>query len=151
MCCGAEGPGDAECERVHGPGVVPRLARGLRKGEGAVGRLEMSGRDVLWVVVAVLGVLLLIPVLGMAFWGWGWMMGPGMMGPGMMTRWGWGGGWGGLLGLVVLLLLVAGVALVVLGLSRRETQDTALDILRQRLARGEITPEQYEELKKLLR
>jgi putative membrane protein len=68
-----------------------------------------------------------------------------------MTRWGWGGGWGGLLGLVVLLLLVAGVALVVLGLSRRETQDTALDILRQRLARGEITPEQYEELKKLLR
>jgi uncharacterized membrane protein len=60
------------------------------------------------------------------------MMGPGMMGPG-------------------LLLLVAGVALVVLGLSRRETQDTALDILRQRLARGEITPEQYEELKKLLR
>jgi putative membrane protein len=111
----------------------------------------MSGRDVLWVVVAVLGVLLLIPVLGMAFWGWGWMMGPGMMGPGMMTRWGWGGGWGGLLGLLVLLLLVAGVALVVLGLSRRETQDTALDILRQRLARGEITPEQYEELRKLLR
>jgi uncharacterized membrane protein len=51
----------------------------------------------------------------------------------------------------VLLLLVAGVALVVLGLSRRETQDTALDILRQRLARGEITPEQYEELRKLLR
>jgi uncharacterized membrane protein len=40
---------------------------------------------------------------------------------------------------------------VVLGLARRETQDTALDILRQRLARGEITPEQYEELKKLLR
>jgi len=68
-----------------------------------------------------------------------------------LTRWGWGGGWGGLLGLVVLLLLVAGVALVVLGLSRRETQDTALDILRQRLARGEITPEQYEELRKLLR
>jgi len=111
----------------------------------------MSARDVLWVVVAVLGILLLIPVLGMAFWGWGWMMGPGMMGPGMMGRWGWGGGWGGLLGLLVLLLLVAGTALVVLGLARRETQDTALDILRQRLARGEITPEQYEELKKLLR
>jgi uncharacterized membrane protein len=47
--------------------------------------------------------------------------------------------------------VVAGVVLVVLGLSRRETQDTALDILRQRLARGEITPEQYEELRKLLR
>ena len=111
----------------------------------------MSGRDVLWVVVAVLGILLLIPVVGMTFWGWGWMMGPGMMGPGMMGRWGWGGGWGGFLGLLVLLLLVAGVVLVVLGLSRRETQDTALDILRQRLARGEITPEQYEELRKLLR
>jgi hypothetical protein len=55
----------------------------------------MSGRDVLWVIVALLGILLLIPIFGMTFWGWGWMMGPGMMGPGMMTRWGWGGGWGG--------------------------------------------------------
>ncbi len=117
----------------------------------------MSGRDVLLVAVVVLGLLLLFPVLGMVLGGWGWMMGPGMMGPGMMGpgmmgRWGWGAGWGwgGVAGLVVVLLLVAGVVLVVLGLTRREGPDSALEILRQRLARGEISPEQYEELRKLL-
>jgi len=52
--------------------------------------------------------------------------------------------------LVLLLLLVAGVALVVVGLARRERSDSALEILRERLARGEITAEQYEELRKLL-
>jgi len=51
---------------------------------------------------------------------------------------------------VFLLLLVAGVALVVVGLARRERSDSALEILRERLARGEITAEQYEELRKLL-
>ncbi len=117
----------------------------------------MSGRDGLWVVVVVLGILVLLPVLGMMvmmFPGWGWMMGPGMMGPGMMGRWGWGGGswgWAGFLGVVALLLLVAGVALVVYGLTRRGNADGALDVLRRRLASGEITPEQYEELRKLLR
>lgn len=108
----------------------------------------MSGRDVLLVAVVVLGLLLLFPILGMVLGGWGWMMGPGMMGPGMMGRWGWG--WGGVAGLVVVLLLVVGVVLVVLGLTRREGPDSALEILRQRLARGEISPEQYEELRKLL-
>jgi len=107
----------------------------------------MRGRDVLLVTLVVLGLLVLLPFLGMVLGGCGWMIGPGIMGPGMMGRW----GWGGFLGLLVLLLLVAVAALAVLGLSRRETQDTALDLLRQRLARGEITPEQYEELKKLLR
>ncbi|MCS7235704.1 MAG: SHOCT domain-containing protein [Armatimonadota bacterium] len=111
----------------------------------------MNWRDVLLVGVVVLGVLLLLPALWMAAGGWGWMMGPGMMGPGMMGRWGgWGWGWGGLVGLAVLLLLVAGVALVVVGLTRREPSGRALEILRERLARGEITPEQYEELLKLL-
>lgn len=112
----------------------------------------MSGRDVLLVAVVVLALLLLFPVLGMVLGGWGWMMGPGMMGPGMMGRWGWGAGWGwgGVVGAVAVLLLVAGVVLVVLGLTRREGPDSALEILRQRLARGEISPEQYEELRKLL-
>ncbi|MDR7515720.1 MAG: SHOCT domain-containing protein [Armatimonadota bacterium] len=106
----------------------------------------MSWRDAVLVAVVVLGVLVLLPALWMGVGGWGWMMGPGMMG-----RWGgWGWGWGGLLGSLVLLLLVAGVALVVVGLTRRERSDSALEILRERLARGEITAEQYEELRKLL-
>jgi len=111
----------------------------------------MSWRDAVLVAVVVLGVLVLLPALWMGVGGWGWMMGPGMMGPGMMGRWGgWGWGCGGLVGLVLLLLLVAGVALVVVGLARRERSDSALEILRERLARGEITAEQYEELRKLL-
>ncbi|MER3457084.1 MAG: hypothetical protein C4303_07990 [candidate division GAL15 bacterium] len=72
-----------------------------------------------------------------------------MVGPGMMGRWG-GWGWGGALGFLLLALLVVGVVLAILGAARREP-DGALEILRQRLARGEITPEQYEELRKLLR
>ncbi|MDR7432116.1 MAG: SHOCT domain-containing protein [Armatimonadota bacterium] len=40
--------------------------------------------------------------------------------------------------------------MVVVGLTRRERSDSALEILRERLARGEITAEQYEELRKLL-
>lgn len=115
----------------------------------------MNWRDVLLAAVVVLGVLFLLPALWMAAGGWGWMMGPGMMGPGMMGlglmgRWGWGWGWGGLVGLAVLLLLVAGVALVVVGLTRREPSSRPLEILRERLARGEITPEEYEGLRKLL-
>lgn len=104
----------------------------------------MSGRDVLLVVAIVLGLLLLLPTLGMILGGRGWMMGPGMMGPGMMGCWGWG--WG----VAVVLLLIAGVILVVLGLARREGTDSALEILRQRLAKGEISQEQYEELRRLL-
>jgi len=111
----------------------------------------MGWREALVVAGVVLGVLLLLPVLWMGLGGWGWMMGPGMMGPGMMGRWGWGGwGWGGLVGVLVVLALVAGVVLVTLGVVRRDTQDSALEILRQRLARGEITAEQYEELRRLL-
>lgn len=108
----------------------------------------MTGRDVLLVVAIVLGLVLLFPILGMILGGWGWMMGPGMMGPGMMGRWGGGGGWGW--GAVVVLLLIAGVVLVVLGLARREGTESALEILRQRLVKGEISPEQYEELRRLL-
>jgi len=115
----------------------------------------MTSREWTIVLAVVLGVLVLLPVLGMAFggfgmmgsgWGQGW--GPGMMGPGMMG--GYGGGFGGF-GLLMLLLLVAGIVLIVLAFTRRETRpDDALAVLKQRLARGEITREQYEELKQVL-
>ena len=113
----------------------------------------MSSRDLSIVLLVVLGVVVLLPVLGMSLGvgGMGGMMGPGHMGRGMMGGWYGGGsgwGWGGLLFLV---LVIAGVVLITRGLvDKAGRADEALAILRQRLARGEITTEQYEELKRTL-
>ncbi len=112
----------------------------------------MSSRDWTIVLVVILGAVVLLPVLGMSFWGGG-MMGPGgMMGRGMMG--GWGPGFGGGFGLLFLLLVIAGVVLIVSGLTRRgvktEQTDEPLQILRARLARGEISKEQFDELKQAL-
>ena len=108
----------------------------------------MNSRDLTIVLLVILGVFVLLPVLGMSFWGGG-MMGPGgMMGRGMMGGWGPGGGFG----LLFLLLVIAGVVLIVSGLTRKEAKpDEPLQVLRGRLARGEITKEQFEELKEVLK
>jgi putative membrane protein len=119
----------------------------------------MNSRDWTIVLLVILGVVVLLPVLGMSFWGGG-MMGPGgMMGRGMMGGWGPGpgfvGGFGGGFGLLFLLLVIAGVVLIVSGLTRRDvkgtTSDEPLQILRARLARGEITKEEFEDLKEALK
>ncbi len=109
----------------------------------------MSSRDLGIVVLVVLGALILLPVLGMTLGGgWG-MMGPGMMGPGMMGRWGYGPGGG--FGLLTFLLLIAGIVLVVLAFTRKEGRPAdTLEILKTRLAKGEITKEQFEDLKRVL-
>jgi putative membrane protein len=124
----------------------------------------MSGRDVGILALVVIGVLILLPLLGgLAMMGGGW----GMMGPGMMGGW-WSGGpwaggrWGGgwwmpLFGMFFWLLILAGIALVVTTLVRRESQaapgsahEAPLEILKRRLAKGEITREEYEAIKKEL-
>ena len=116
----------------------------------------MNSRDLTIVLLVIVGVFVLLPVLGMSFWGSG-MMGPGgMMGRGMMGGWGPGGGFvggfGGGFGLLFLLLVIAGVVLIVSGLTRKEAKpDEPLQVLRGRLARGEITKEQFEELKEVLK
>jgi len=105
----------------------------------------MDSRQLTTVVLVILGAILLLPILGMSMWGFGMMgsgmMGSGMMGPAMMGRGGWGG----------LFLLVGGVALIALAFTRRESRSgEPLEILKVRLAKGEITREQYDGLKQTI-
>lgn len=100
----------------------------------------MNSRDITIILAVVLGVILLVPVLSMSIWGYG-MMGPGMMGWGMM------GGYG----LLIVFLVLLGIVLLVLETVRRGSSGPdPQEILKQRLARGEVTREQYEEFKQLI-
>lgn len=82
----------------------------------------------------------------------------GMMGPGMMMGrgggWMWGFGmWIGALAMLVFWgALIVGAILVVRlfggGLSGGDGRNTPLDILKRRYASGEITREQYEQMRK---
>jgi uncharacterized membrane protein len=101
----------------------------------------MSSRDLGIVLLVVLGAPVLLPVVMMSAWGgWG-MLGPGMMGPGMMGgRWGPGAEFG--FGPLVLLLVIGGIVLIVLAFTRKEPRgEEPLDLIKRRLAKGEITGE----------
>lgn len=66
----------------------------------------------------------------------------------------WAGGWGwfGLMHLAWWLLLIAGAVVLVRTLAGNwRGGDSALEILRQRYARGEIDRAEYEERRKLLK
>ena len=70
-------------------------------------------------------------------WGWGWMI----------------GGW--IMMLVFWALVIAAIVVGVRTLTGRHgfgqpSQDSALEILRRRYAAGEITKEQFEEMKRTL-
>ena len=70
-------------------------------------------------------------------WGWGWMV----------------GGW--IMMLLFLGLLIAGIVVLVRALSGRSvfgqpSYDGALEVLRRRYAAGEITKDQFEEMKRTL-
>lgn len=109
---------------------------------------------------ATLVAIVLIVVLTVLLLGSVGMMGFGMMGPGMMGYGGYGmmGGWGynpfgWVLALVFWALVIAGIVLLVVWLARsvsRTPSDAALEILKARYARGEISKEQFEEMKKVL-
>jgi putative membrane protein len=79
-----------------------------------------------------------------------------MDGNGMMYGYHYGMGWM-VVSLVFWILLIAGAVLLVLWIvgksgrgSRAGVEESALDILKKRYARGEITREQYEEMKKVV-
>lgn len=113
----------------------------------------MRGRDVAILIATVILVALLFGLLG-----GGMMMGWGMMGPGMLGR---GPFWFNPLAWIAMLLfwvlLVGGVALLVVWLAREippaavapaAPPSHALDVLKERYARGEISREQYEAMKR---
>jgi len=107
----------------------------------------MNGRDVAVVVGVIVVVVLLFGLLG-----GGMMMGWGMMG--------WGGfgynplGW--VLMLVFWVVVLGGIAWLAVWLFRQGAPAgfgahppvSALDILKERYARGEISREQYEEMRR---
>jgi putative membrane protein len=120
--------------------------------------MRATGRGLLVVFGVLLLVVLLVPVA------MGGMMGAGVMGPGMMPGimigsgpggWAWGLGMG--LGWLMMLafwgVLILGIALGVgyLRAGQRETtNETPLEILRRRYAAGELTGEQFEQMRQAL-
>lgn len=104
-----------------------------------------TGRTILTVIVAIIA----LPLL------WGGMMGG--MGPGMMWGWNgadrWGAGWGFLMMVPGLLIFAAIIAALVWGFGRGSSAPpstgapTARDLLDARYAHGEITREQYQQMR----
>ena len=76
----------------------------------------------------------------------------------MMGGWGWGMGLLGGLGMLLFWGLIIGLVVLVVTLTRSNQggaprggqPDSALEILRRRLAAGEITPGDFDELSKKL-
>ncbi|MBI4302420.1 MAG: SHOCT domain-containing protein [Chloroflexi bacterium] len=75
-----------------------------------------------------------------------------MMGSGMMGGWGW---FMPVFGILFWVLVVWGIVALIRGAGQSETSnstssrlDSALEILKRRYARGEISKEEYEEKKR---
>lgn len=112
----------------------------------------------LLLVLLLVGVLFVVPMLGMFMWGP--MMGGGMMGGwGAPDGYGWGYPtgmrWGFMfIGMLIPLafigLLIVGTYLLLKPRVKSAGSEGALRILDERYAKGEITSEQYSEMKKNL-
>lgn len=110
-----------------------------------------SSRAILTVLAAIAVAVFGFPLIMAIFM----MGGTIMMGPGMMG-WGWGpvGAWWGILGMVFGLAVLAGLVLLVIWAVRQfapaagPSGSRALEVLKERYARGEITREQYEQMRR---
>ena len=118
----------------------------------------MRGRE-----IALAAGLVIVALLVIGLWSGGMMGygrgGPygGRMGPGMMG--GFGFGWG-IVALLFWALVIGGVVFLIVRLldqnpspagphaRERQQSDSALDILRERYARGEITKEEFDQMRR---
>lgn len=107
-----------------------------------------STATIVIVVLLLVGVLLLLPMFGM------WMIGPMMMGGGMMGGWRhpFGAGWSLMLGgmlipFLFIVLLVVGAYFLLTPRGQRVETERALAILNERYAKGELSKEQYLEMR----
>ncbi len=118
--------------------------------------MDKNTKTALIIGGTVIAILIIVPLVFGAVSGWqggGWgMMGPGMMGPGMMGGFGWG--WFMPIFFIIFWgLVIWGIVALVRGLSGPRSSDSskeesALEVLKRRYARGEINKEEYEEKKK---
>lgn len=117
--------------------------------------MNNTGTTVGIVLIVVLVVLLLS---GAGMMGFGMMGGyGGMMGGFGAQAFGFNPGWA-ILSLVFWALIIAGIVLVVVWLFRNagrtglsaSSSDPALELLKTRYAKGEITKEQFEEMRRTL-
>jgi putative membrane protein len=101
-------------------------------------------KDLIWLVVVFVVLIVILPVLMMwGMWGGGFMH--GMMGYG-----GYGWWFMPLIPLAFLVLLVLGVYYLLKEYTRPRHEERALEILKERYAKGEITREEYMKLKEEL-
>ena len=78
-----------------------------------------------------------------------------------MMMWGWPmmgfGGFGMIFGFIFFVAIIIGIVLLIVWLARRtgfnvtdKTSTRSLEVLKERYAKGELTKEQYEDMKKEL-
>jgi len=103
------------------------------------------------VIIAVSGLMLTLPAAAMAEWG----CSNGAYGPGWHHMYGGGFYNGGIFMMIFSILLIILAVFFGLKFFKQGTisglnNETPLDILKRRLAKGEITRDEFEELKKVL-
>jgi len=114
---------------------------------------ERSGVGIVLILALLLvGLLFVVPMFGMTMWGPMMMMGRGMMGGwGYPTGIGWGFMFAGMfVPFLFIVLLVVGAYFLLAPRKQTSEADTALSILNERYAKGELTREQYIEMKQHL-